>query len=94
MEGGLSSFGDRRGVPLSGMKCMFHTGFSGGTAIHHSLMFPSESSYWKGKGTLALYIQSQPTFGFEKTVCSLLVIHGHTLTSGGKCCGFLLLSSQ
>lgn len=54
MARGPSSFGDRHGVPLSGTKCMLHTGFSGGAVIHHSLMLPSESSHWKGKGTLVL----------------------------------------
>lgn len=28
MARGPSSFGDRRGVPLSGTKCMLHTGYS------------------------------------------------------------------
>lgn len=57
MARGPSSFGDRRGVPLGGTKCMLHTGFSGGAVIHHTLMFPSESSHWKGKGTL----ETKPT---------------------------------
>lgn len=53
-----------------------------------AVMFPSESSRQNGKEALAIYTQ-KPTHVWlcrftGKTVCSLLVIHGHALVSDGS----------
>lgn len=60
----------------------------GGLLFITAVPFPSESSHRNGKGALAIYIQ-KPTHVWlwkftGKTVCSLLVIHGHALVSDGS----------
>lgn len=61
IAGDLPSVGGRRGVPLSRMKCLRHTSFSGETVIHHSSNVPFAKLPLEGKRhTGNLYTKTNP----------------------------------
>ena len=87
------TFGDRHGIPLSGMKCVPHASFFRGTVIHHSCNVPFRKlpPEWK-RGTGNLCTKANPRLALQIHWENCMQSVSYSWTCSGfwwKCCGFV-----